>query len=72
MTKNKKTYILISDFYFISPNKMTETQKILTMPNDDELCTTLISAAEEGTHENIKKIVHQMTGYAKNAKSVVK
>ena len=51
---------------------MTEIQKILAMPSDDELCTTLITAAEEGTHENIRKIVHQMTGYTKNAKSVIK
>lgn len=55
---------------------MTETQnttqKLLAMPNDDELVNTLIAAAEEGTHENIRKIVHQMTGYAKNAKTEVK
>ena len=72
MTKEAKIRILISDFYFISPNKMTEIQKIITMPNDEELCLTLIAAAEEGTHENIRKVVHQMTGYAKNAKSVIK
>jgi len=51
---------------------MTEIQKILAMPPDDELCATLIAAAQEGTHENIRKIVHQMTGYAKNAKTEVK
>ncbi|MDR0369459.1 MAG: hypothetical protein LBH96_02775 [Candidatus Peribacteria bacterium] len=51
---------------------MTDLQKILAMPNDDELCDILIAAAEEGTHENIRKIVHQMTGYTKNAKTEVK
>jgi hypothetical protein len=50
----------------------TPQTKLLAMPSDDELCTTLIAAAEGGTHENIRKIVHQMTGYTKNAKTVVK
>ncbi|MDR0608231.1 MAG: hypothetical protein LBG52_08055 [Candidatus Peribacteria bacterium] len=48
------------------------TNKLLALPGDDELCETLIAAAEEGTHENIRKIVHQMTGYARNAKSEIK
>lgn len=42
------------------------------MPSDDELCETLITAAEQGTHENIRKIVYQMTGYARNAKTEIK
>ena len=51
---------------------MTETQKILAMPGDEELCETLLVAAEEWTHENIRKIVHQMTGYGRNAKTEIK
>ncbi|MDR3169954.1 MAG: hypothetical protein LBU27_09840 [Candidatus Peribacteria bacterium] len=46
--------------------------KLLALPGDDELCETLIAAAEQGTHENIRKIVHQMTGYARNAKTEIK
>ncbi len=51
---------------------MTETQKLLVMPGDDELCETLIAAAQDGTHENIRKIVNQMIGYGRRAKAEVK
>ena len=51
---------------------MTEIQKLLAMPGDDELCETLIAAAQEGTHENIRKVVNQMIGYGRQAKTEVK
>ncbi|MDR0650041.1 MAG: hypothetical protein LBG59_01165 [Candidatus Peribacteria bacterium] len=53
---------------------MSETPqtKLLTMPNDDEFFHTLVDAANDGAHENIKKVIKQITGYVEKAKSEIK
>ena len=50
----------------------TQSAMPIAMPTDDELCTMLVTAADEGVHENIRKIVKMMTGYVEKAKDVVK
>jgi hypothetical protein len=46
--------------------------KLLAMPNDDELFHTLVDAANDGAHENIKKVIRQITGYVERAKGEIK
>ena len=45
---------------------------IIAMPNDDEICQMLVTAADEGVHENIRSIVKKMTDLVIKAKEVVK
>ncbi|MDR2416180.1 MAG: hypothetical protein LBD75_06345 [Candidatus Peribacteria bacterium] len=47
-------------------------EKLLAMPNDDELFHTLVDAANDGAHENIKKVIKQITGYVEKAKGEIK
>jgi hypothetical protein len=46
--------------------------KLLAMPNDDELFHTLVDAANDGAHENIKKVIKQITSYVEKAKGEIK
>ena len=58
-----------------SQDSVTQNQsvsQILGMPSDDELCKMLVTAADEGVHENIRTVVKIMTGYVEKAKEVVK
>ena len=48
------------------------TSNTIAMPTDDELCSMLVKAADEGVHEDIRSIVKTMTGYVEKAKEVVK
>ncbi|GHV26813.1 hypothetical protein FACS1894176_08010 [Bacteroidia bacterium] len=51
---------------------MPDTTKLLALPNDDELFSTFLAAAQEGAHDNIKGIVKQIGGFLDNAKGEVK
>jgi hypothetical protein len=63
---------MLKYFIFYSIIMPDNTNKLLAMPQDDELYALFLAAAQEGAHDNIKGIVKQIGGFLDKAKGEVK